>query len=489
MNWYPLSRCLNPRRIYNPYTKESMVVPCGHCSACALNRSGSLQLWCDLEAQSHEYCVFVTLTYANRYIPRAQLLDSIVRPFSYDLVTTDGEILSDCDITSNEVDSIRKKTYLFGDIPYLRKEDLQKFLKRFRYYVSKVSKSKVRYFACGEYGPVHYRPHFHILFYFSDKAILEVCEQSVLASWPFGRIDVQQSKGSVAQYVAGYVNSACALPKIYLSPAIRPFQVHSTKLGYGILQGERKEVYETSVDDFIQRSLVINGKYKEFSLWRAYYAYYYPKCKGFAVKSSSECINSYRIYDYARCAFPECKSVIELAKSIVSCSWYFGASKGSFQVDKETEKVILYFYDSVALSYGLDSEQIQRYTQRVYTELLLSRHFLYFVCDNTTYYEIVRKYKLIKQFYERLDYLHLLDFFETQCMFFESNLYGDSDLMSNDFGNSYYPYFYDNIKFDLAEYKVTPAYRLMSAETAKLYYDRIKHKELYDRNGIFLNID
>ena len=36
MEHYPFAKCLNPRRIFNPYTRESIVVECGvvllvHC--------------------------------------------------------------------------------------------------------------------------------------------------------------------------------------------------------------------------------------------------------------------------------------------------------------------------------------------------------------------------------------------------------------------------------------------------------------------------
>lgn len=487
---YPLCNCLNPKRIVNPVTHDTLIVPCGHCLACAVNRSSCLQMWCDLEAQSCEYCLFITLTYANRFIPRAQILDSVERPFGHDLVTSDGEILGSCDLPQSEIDSIIKKTYLFGSVPYLRKADLQKFFKRFRYYVGKGTKAKMRYFACGEYGPVHYRPHYHILLFFDDPAVLSLSREAVCQAWPFGRVDVQLSKGSASEYVAGYVNSTCALPALYKCNAIRPFCVHSTRLGYKILQKECAEVYATPVDDFIKRSLLINGKYREFSLWRAFYAYYFPKCRGFINKSTSQRVESYWIFNTARKAFPDRKSVLELAKDIASCAYFFGKDDSTFW-DEATRQVVKYFWDDNALNMPQDSDAYSHYIQRIYTELLLSKHFLYVCCTSRTgwptYEEVKRKISIIDSFYKRLDYLHLRDFFQTQSLFFENHLYGDDDLLSDDFGNSYYPYFYDNLKFNLDAYKVSPAYRLMSKEISELYYQRIKHKELYDKNGIFLD--
>ena len=109
---YPVVRCFNLRKIVNPYTHQTMTVPCGHCRACALQRSNHLSLWCDLESQSHKYCMFITLTYSNRFIPRCQILDSCERPFGHDLVTSDGEILGTCDIAQSEIDKFLEKVSL-----------------------------------------------------------------------------------------------------------------------------------------------------------------------------------------------------------------------------------------------------------------------------------------------------------------------------------------------------------------------------------------
>lgn len=484
---YPVVRCFNPRKIVNPYTGQSMTVPCGHCRACALQRSNHLSLWCDLESQSHKYCMFVTLTYSNRFIPRCQILDSTERPFGHDLVTSDGEILGTCDIAQSEIDKFLEKVYLFGSVPYLRKEDLQKFLKRFRYYVSKTSKAKVRYFACGEYGPLHFRPHYHLLLWFDDDAILQVCEQAVLQAWPFGRVDVQLSRGSCSNYVAGYVNSSCALPKVLTARAVRPFVTHSSRLGYAILQSQRKEIYECSAADFIKTGLLINGKYREFSLWRAFYAYYFPKCKGYTDKSSYARLQSYRIYDTARKAFPDCSGTPSaLAKGICSCAYYFGDKKSTF-FDIATREVITYFYDYEACQQkDMSSDVFQKWVQRVYNELLLSRHFLYDLIGTPTLAACKSFLKKIEDFYTQLDYYHLTEFFETQSQFYLNNFYGSDDLMSiNSDSLSFFPYFYDNVNYNYENYKATPVYQMMTSEVMRESYQRMKHKVQNDANMIF----
>lgn len=320
-------RCLEPRKVFNPYSKDSLVVPCGHCKACLLNKNSRLAFQCDLESVSNKYCVFITLTYANRFIPRASFIDATDRPFGCDLYDKEtGELLGACDMLEEDRQRLLDKFYLFGDVPYLRKSDLQLFFKRFRYYAGKITKEKVRYFAVGEYGPVHFRPHYHILLYFNSETLLQACSEIVFSSWRFGRVDCQLSKGKCSSYVASYVNSSVSVPKVFTLPSTRGFCLHSQKLGQGLLQGEREKVYSLTASEFIQRSVVLNGTYKEFRLWRSCYRYFYPKCKGFSDKSSRDLSYSYRVYATAKELFPYCETAAELSREIASCVRIFGPS-------------------------------------------------------------------------------------------------------------------------------------------------------------------
>ena len=320
----PFCKCLNPQRIVNPYTNEAMTVPCGHCKACILAKNSRYAFQCDLESYSSKHMLFITLTYANRFIPRAQFVDSMERPYGHDLVDVEtGEYLGEADLSIKEIERLQDKFHLFGYLPYLRKFDLQLFFKRFRYYVAKrFPKEKVRYFAIGEYGPVHFRPHYHILLFLQSDEALQVCSAAVSEAWSYGRVDCQLSKGKCSSYVAGYVNSSVLVPKVLTLPTLCPFCVHSQKLGQGFLQGERKKIYTLTPEQFIKRSIVINGRYKEFDVWRSAYAYFFPKCKGFADKSSRERAYSYGIYDTARRLFPSAETTFSLAKEIL-IAWIY----------------------------------------------------------------------------------------------------------------------------------------------------------------------
>ena len=486
----PTCNCLHPRRLFNQYLGDYVVVPCGYCEACRVYKNSHYAFLCNLERQSHKYCLFVTLTYANRFIPRASFASSTgdIGDYSCNILvdSSTGEILSDYPVSHYDAEEFVKKTYLFGYVPYLRKSDLQKFLKRLRYYVSLKTSSPLRYFAVGEYGPEHFRPHYHLLLYFSDERILQVCNESLSKIWPFGRVDCQHSSGDASLYVAGYVNSYSYVPQFLKAPAVSPFCVHSQKLGQGLLQNERTKVYQTPFEQFIRRSVVLDGNFTEYSLWRSCYAYYYPKCKGFTNKSARELLASYSIYESARYVFPFAESCFELAKETASMIHYFHGNIKQFEgcYSRDTEqslKLDLYFYDKDA-DQPVDSDLFSRYVNRIYSELLVSKHFLYFVCDNTTMKERERKLNLIREFYSRLDYLHLVDFFKQQQQFFESDFAGDVELEGE--GN-FMPFFYDNFDPRMFDLENQRFYRAFASKVHSDYQKRIKHKRQNDLNKIF----
>nr|QXN72849.1 MAG: replication initiator protein [Microvirus sp.] len=487
----PFTKCLRPKRIINPYTHETLVVPCGSCDACRLAKNNRNSFLCDLESISNRYTCFITLTYANRYIPRAVVLDSLERPFGRDLVDKDtGEVLCPADLNDSDLERLLRKFYLFGDVPYLRKYDLQCFLKRLRYYINeKLGSIKVRYFAVGEYGPVHFRPHYHILLFFNSKELLSLLPALVSQAWQFGRVDCQKSKGACSSYVASYVNSSCNLPRLFTSRTVAPFALHSQRLGQMFFQSERTSVYASSARDFIRKSVVINGKYTEFNLWRSYYAYYFPKCKGYSTATSCERLYSYSVYQVARRLFPCASSCLALARDVADFVLMFNSDRDYCPEswdDKEEIKLYEYF-DDIKGAVSLSDEDYTLFVNRIYLQLLTSKHFLFFVCDNLTLTEKKRKLKIIEEFYSQLEYMHLVDFFESQQLFYESDLVDDSQLMEVSPDSYVVPYFYNNVFYDMNEYTSTPAFLLYSSQVFEQSEKRVKHKKLNDANKIFFD--
>lgn len=146
-------RCCYPILLRHPLSKRLFKVPCGYCTACRMNHARMWSIRCMHENKCWDDSVFVTLTYDEEHLP--------------------------------------------GDSS-VHKETLQNFFKRLR---KTIEPRKCRYFACGEYGGVFGRPHYHsIIFGLSecDRDIIEKC-------WSQGFITVGEVTPDSCNYVAGYV--------------------------------------------------------------------------------------------------------------------------------------------------------------------------------------------------------------------------------------------------------------------------------------------
>lgn len=113
-------------------------IPCGQCIGCRLDYSRQWADRCMLEAKQYKYNQFVTLTYDDAHLP----------PFKPYFDPNTGEV---------------------DQRPMLRKKDLKRFLnslrKRFQRDFDHVG---IRFFGCGEYGELRFRPHFHVLLFNCD---------------------------------------------------------------------------------------------------------------------------------------------------------------------------------------------------------------------------------------------------------------------------------------------------------------------------------
>jgi len=142
-----------------------MYIPCGQCIACRLEKSRQWAIRCVYEAQQHEKNCFITLTYKPEMEPK-----------NHSLV----------------------------------KRDLQLFIKRLR----KKFGSKIRFFACGEYGDKNNRPHYHACLFnhdFHDKTLWAMRDNIPLYRsedlekiWPNGFCTIGDVTFESAAYVARY---------------------------------------------------------------------------------------------------------------------------------------------------------------------------------------------------------------------------------------------------------------------------------------------
>lgn len=150
-------------RILRPLT-----LPCGRCIGCRQVRQRSWALRCLHESQMHRQSSFVTLTYDDAH-------------FS----------------------------------PSLNYSDFQGFMHRLRSEVrykrnSAAANNSVRFFACGEYGDINLRPHFHAILFGYQPTDGVPCGKDIFSSkvlsrlWPFGFSSFGGVSYQSASYVAGY---------------------------------------------------------------------------------------------------------------------------------------------------------------------------------------------------------------------------------------------------------------------------------------------
>lgn len=168
-----------------PTVMHGVPYPCGKCTPCLFNRK---RIWAHriiLESQQYSDNTFMTLTYNDASLPILHTAPTSAQPSN-----------------SNAT---------------LCPEHLRDFLKRLR---KKHSPNFLRFFACGEYGETHHRPHYHLaVFNFPNctrgqtgLGLLNPTWDRCCATchlvgetWGKGNIYLGTLETDSAQYVAGYV--------------------------------------------------------------------------------------------------------------------------------------------------------------------------------------------------------------------------------------------------------------------------------------------
>ena len=141
--------------------KEWTQIPCGKCIGCRMEYS---RQWADrmiLESLDHRSNIFLTLTYDNDHLvshcqrffnTNADNISSVTRIY-------DDYYAKHPALVDNPLDKID----VSAGVSYsLVKRDLQLFMKRLR---KRFPDQTIRFFACGEYGSLNLRPHFHIVLF------------------------------------------------------------------------------------------------------------------------------------------------------------------------------------------------------------------------------------------------------------------------------------------------------------------------------------
>ena len=258
--------CLNPVRIFNKYTQKWLQVPCGSCDVCLQQKADRRATRIvNHEKSSGKVCLFVTLTYDNRFIPYIRPSEIVPgRPYN---IYRDAEVRyvrskrqrpdgcyymfpkvyngthvigtsnfvpkskDDClhDFSLDHLPLIRKRagfdrlghsvyTQIQDKVSVSFFKDWQDFYKRFEInYVRTFGERPARsYYVTSEYGETFGRIHFHSLIW-CDIESLHRYERIIRHSWQYNGNRRYTVKVEVARkpaaYVASYVNSGVEFPK------------------------------------------------------------------------------------------------------------------------------------------------------------------------------------------------------------------------------------------------------------------------------------
>lgn len=192
---------------------DSLDLACGRCIGCRIDRSRNWAIRCMNEASEFEDNSFITLTYADEYLPK------------------------------------------YGSLKY---SDFQLFMKRLR---KRFTGKKIRFYMCGEYGEENLRPHYHAILFnldFKDKKAFFKSKSGSLVYrseeleklWTLG----QSSIGDVTEQSAGYVARYCMKKIIGRGQDINPETGKRFDSVYDRLDIETGEIVKV-VPEFTKMSL------------------------------------------------------------------------------------------------------------------------------------------------------------------------------------------------------------------------------------------
>lgn len=320
-----VDHCQHRSFITNKYTGARIAVDCGQCDYCIHKRAKKASMRVKTAGSAFKHSYFVTLTYDNAHIPlmSCNILHSVyedaigisgdihfgheyhqfipVSEYQCDdssalhhiffkqvqgTVPYDREIKAYVPIEDNwflsmgairsfiyKTQAVNKTDYPASNeygrdnlIPFLNYVDVQNYIKRLRKHLFQTlgSYETLHFYAVGEYGPVHFRPHYHLLLFTNSDQVAQVLRHCHAKSWKLGRSDFQHSAGGAASYVASYVNSLCSAPLLYRScRAFRP----KSRASVGFFEKGCDFVEDEDPYAQIERKIdsVINGRVYNFN--------------------------------------------------------------------------------------------------------------------------------------------------------------------------------------------------------------------------------
>lgn len=203
--------------------QPTLTVPCGKCSICMSNKQQEWVLRLKHELQNSIGAQFYTLTYDDIHLP-------FVDPGG-NFTSLETEVIQNYDVC----------------VPTLRKDHLQKFLKRLRKDLDPI---KVRFFAIGEYGGKLHRPHYHMILFGlpNQKDVMNIRDDYnpimiVQKHWWYGNVSVGEANGSTINYITSYMLISKDSPHGDLSEPSFAVMSRRPGIGYYFLESKEREFF------------------------------------------------------------------------------------------------------------------------------------------------------------------------------------------------------------------------------------------------------
>jgi len=207
------TKCITPFHVKDKFTGEYIPVPCSKCPPCKKRRTSGWSFRLVKEGERSLSALFVTLTYNTETVP----------------ITENGFMNLD-------------------------KADVQKFMKRLR----KLSKQKLKYYVCGEYGTKRMRPHYHLIIFNADK---EKVEQAwTLERRPLGQIYIGDVNEASIGYTLKYMTKKGKIPMHFNDDRQKEFSLMSKGIGSNYLTKNMIKWHKNDIEKRMYCNILGNKK-------------------------------------------------------------------------------------------------------------------------------------------------------------------------------------------------------------------------------------
>jgi len=207
------TKCITPFHVKDKFTGQYIPVPCSKCPPCKKRRTSGWSYRLVKEGERSKSALFVTLTYNTESVP----------------ITKNGFMNLD-------------------------KADVQKFMKRLR----KLSKEKLKYYICGEYGTKRMRPHYHLIIFNADREKVE--KAWTLDRRPLGQIYIGDVNEASIGYTLKYMTKKGKIPMHYHDDRQKEFSLMSKGLGSNYLTENMIKWHKNNIEERMYCNLKGNKK-------------------------------------------------------------------------------------------------------------------------------------------------------------------------------------------------------------------------------------